>query len=57
MKDAEDVYLDKIIDLHDLFDSLSDLVYQHTHNIDSVIRYKETRKKFCIALIKLGVVK
>jgi hypothetical protein len=55
-RDYEDVYLQRIIELHELFDSLSDLIYQHTHDINSTVRYKEARKKFCIALIKLGVV-
>lgn len=56
-RDVEDKYLQRIVELHELFDSLSDIIYQHTHDINSVVRFKEARKKFCIALIKLGLVK
>lgn len=56
-RDAEDRYLARIIELHELFDALADLIYQNVNQTNSVVRYKEQRKKFCLALIKLGIVK
>lgn len=56
-RDAEDKYLQRIVELHELFDAMADLIYQNVNQTNSIVRYKEQRKKFCIALIKLGIVK
>jgi len=55
---AEDIFMDRIIEINQLWNSIRELLYIHMNlHLDVEIRDKEAKRNFALALIKLEIIK